>query len=309
MSFGVCDAEAAALAERWLSWLQDVRGMALKTVISYRSDITAFFGFLARHTGGEVSLAALNALELRDFRAWLAFRAREKQAATSTARALSSVKSFYRFAEKEGHARNAALFALKTPKLPKALPKALPARQSFQAIAEIGTLQEEDWIAKRDTAILMLLYGAGLRIGEALSLTPAHVMKGAESLTVTGKGSKQRHVPLLPIVAKAVEEYRESCPYPLEKNGALFLGARGAPLDPAIFQKQLRALRACLGLPESATPHAFRHSFATHLLNEGADLRAIQELLGHASLSTTQRYTKVDHERLLKAFTGAHPRA
>ena len=180
--------------------------------------------------------------------------------------------------------------------------------QATEAVDSIHQLQEEEWLAKRDVALLTLVYGAGLRIGEALSLSLRDVPSG-ESMVITGKGNKQRVVPILPQIKSAIEDYVQVCPFPLNADSPLFLGAKGKPLDPAIFQKQVRKLRAYLGLPENTTPHAFRHSFATHLLSAGGDLRAIQELLGHASLSTTQRYTAVDSERLLNAYQKAHPRA
>ena len=226
---------------------------------------------------------------------------------TSTARALSTVKSFYRYLEKQGTLTNPVIFHLRGPKLKKALPKALGVEQAQQALETIGTQHEDEWVNKRDLALLVLIYGSGLRISEALSLTTAD-NKG-DSLTIIGKGNKQRMVPLLPVIKNAIADYMSACPYPFTATAPLFLGKRGQPLNPAIFQLQLRKLRAALNLPESTTPHAFRHSFATHLLSAGGDLRSIQELLGHTSLSTTQRYTHVDKARLMQAYQNAHPRA
>lgn len=204
---------------------------------------------------------------------------------------------------------HSAIFHVRMPKLSKPLPKALSADQSMQAVMGIGTLHEEPWVAQRDTALLMLIYGCGLRISEALSLRVGDLPPAGSSLRIHGKGNKERVVPLLAIVRDAIDTYLGLCPHhnPRNPKADIFVGVKGGTLQPAIFQKQLRHLRSWLGLPESATPHAFRHSFATHLLATGGDLRDIQELLGHESLSTTQRYTHVDSERLLAAYRDAHP--
>ncbi|MDE3016546.1 MAG: tyrosine recombinase XerC [Pseudomonadota bacterium] len=290
----------------WESWLRDVRRASGHTIVSYRTDLRQFCAFLSGHVGGAIGFEQLRALEARDVRGWLASRS-EKYEAASTARALSTVKSFFRWLEKQKKIKNAAIFHIRSPKIKKSLPRALPEGQAAEAIAHIGAQHEEDWVNKRDLALLMLIYGCGLRISEALAVT--RDQPGGDALTITGKGNRQRIVPLLPVVNAAIEDYIARCPYPLAGDAPLFLGRRGKPLNPAIFQKQLRVLRRALGLPESATPHAFRHSFATHLLSAGGDLRSIQELLGHASLSTTQRYTHVDRNRLLAAYEAAHPRA
>lgn len=298
--------ELAMLVRQWEGWLREVKRASEHTVISYQNDLRQFFGFLSAHLGGKVTLKALATLEPRDLRAWLASRLGEYQPA-STARALSTVKSFFRALEKQGKLKNEAVFHIKSPKLKKSLPKALAEEQSAAALTAIGSQHAEEWLNKRDLALLTLIYGCGLRIGEALGLR--YKDKPGEALTITGKGNKQRAVPVLPVVKEAIADYLASCPYAFEPDSPLFLGKRGKALDPAIFQRELRKLRQALGLPESTTPHAFRHSFATHLLSAGGDLRSIQELLGHASLSTTQRYTHVDKERLLKAYNNAHPRA
>lgn len=291
----------------WQDWLRDVRRASEHTITAYHIDISHFLRFLSTHLGDKVTLKHLGKLETRDIRAWLATRAGEFES-TSTARALSTVKSFFRYLEKQGHVKNAAIFHIRGPKLKKSLPKALVEEQASEALAAIGALQDEPWVAKRDLALLTLIYGCGLRISEALSLTTKDIPKG-DSITITGKGNRQRLVPILPIVKTAIDDYMKACPYRFSKGSPLFIGKRGKLLDPAIFQKQLRKLRVQINLPETATPHAFRHSFATHLLSAGGDLRSIQELLGHASLSTTQRYTHVDKDRLLKAYSSAHPRA
>jgi integrase/recombinase XerC len=295
--------------EQWRGWLLHVRRASEHTVTAYTIDISAFLTFMANHLGGNVSIAKLKQLEARDFRAWLAWRAQQGLSKSSTARAASTIRHLYRYGEREGIWKHSAIFEVRLPKLNKPLPKALSMEQSLNAVNNIGNLQEEPWIAKRDEALLMLIYGCGLRISEALSLTLGTVMESTRSLSIHGKGNKQRQVPLLPLVVDAIGDYVRQCPHHAQGNKQmpLFVGVRGGPLNPAQFQKTLRHLRSWLGLPESATPHAFRHSFATHLLGQGADLRDIQELLGHESLSTTQRYTHVDAARLLAAYADAHP--
>jgi len=295
----------AALVGEWEGWLRDVKRASRYTIISYQNDLRQFFGFLSEHLGGKVTLKHLENIEPRDIRAWLASRMNDFEAA-STARALSTIKSFFRWLEKQGRLKNEAVFHIRSPKIKKPLPKALAEEQSAAALAGIGEHKEE-WIRKRDLALLTLIYGCGLRISEALGLLRGAMP--ADSLVITGKGNKQRVVPVLLVVKEAIEDYLKACPFSLEADSPLFLGKRGKKLDAAIFQRELRLLRASLGLPESTTPHAFRHSFATHLLSAGGDLRSIQELLGHASLSTTQRYTHVDRDRLQKAYKAAHPRA
>jgi integrase/recombinase XerC len=299
--------DLAGPIDAWRSWLKSERRAASLSLEAYERDLFAFLAFLASHHGAPPSLASLQALERGDLRAWLAQRAGRGLKATSTARALSVVRGFFRFLARRGLVENAAVLGLRNPKLPKAVPKALSEAEAMDALSNIGELSNEPWIAKRDAALLTLLYGCGLRLGEALSLTRADV-KAARSgrLTVTGKGRKQRIVPVLAIVAAALDDYLAASPF---KHDPLFLGARGGALHPRIVQDRLQRLRLLLGLPATATPHALRHSFATHLLAGGGDLRAIQELLGHASLSTTQRYTEVDAAGLLAVYEQAHPRA
>jgi integrase/recombinase XerC len=233
--------------------------------------------------------------------------------ASSTARALSVVRNFFRFLAKHGRVNNAVLSTVRTPRLPRAVPKALTVGEAAEAVDAVGDLGGTPWLAKRDTAILALLYGCGLRLGEALALNRRDAPRadGGEipTLVVMGKGRKQRAVPVLPAVVAAIEDYMAACPFDGDGDTPLFRGARGARLNPRLVQLRLQHLRARLGLPDSATPHALRHSFATHLLAGGGDLRAIQELLGHASLSTTQRYTEVDTAALLAVYDRAHPRA
>ena len=292
----------------WLFFLRDERRASAHTIAAYRRDLENFSRFLAEHLGRLPELADLNDLRLADFRAWLARRAQESRAKTSTARALSSLRGFFRYLKRRGKAENAALGLLRTPKLPRALPKPLSPDETEDAITRIGDVAAEPWMALRDTAIITLLYGCGLRISEALALDRKSAPFG-DSLRIKGKGNKERIVPVLPAVGEAVAAYLADCPYRLKPEDPLFVGARGARLSAGVVQRQVRKVRRYLGLPETATPHALRHSFATHLLSSGADLRAIQELLGHASLSTTQRYTQVDKAQLMEVYTKAHPRA
>jgi len=305
----------AGAQEAWRDWLKSERRLAGHTLIAYEHDVSNFLGFMTTYLGGPPTLEALAKLKPAEFRAWLAERARVGLARTSTARAFSSVRSFFRFLDKRGLARNASIGAIQTPKLPRSVPKALSEKDMDELLDTESVLERAAWIDLRDQAVLVLLYGAGLRIGEALGLTRGAVegllKAGRDTIQITGKGNKARLVPLLPQAIEAMKAYRDACPFMavLGPGDAFFLGARGGPLDPAIVQKRVREIRAALGLPDSVTPHALRHSFATHLLGAGGDLRTIQELLGHASLSTTQRYTDVDTERLNAVYRAAHPRA
>jgi integrase/recombinase XerC len=307
--------------EAWRDWLRSERRLSGHTLTAYEHDVAEFVAFMTKYLGAPPTLAQLGTLKPAEFRAWLADRAHQGLARTSTARAFSSVRSFFRFLDKRELAHNASIAAIQTPKLPRSVPKALSERDMEDLLeqpAETET-QRHGWIERRDTAILLLLYGAGLRIGEALGLAKGTIDSlldhgpngGQDTLDITGKGNKTRLVPLLPATLEALAAYRDACPF-MKVRGprdAFFLGARGAPLDPAIVQKRVRDLRRQLGLADSVTPHALRHSFATHLLAAGGDLRTIQELLGHASLSTTQRYTDVDAARLSAVYRAAHPRA
>ena len=292
----------------WLEWLTAERRASAHTLAAYGRDLVAFFDFLGPHRGEVPSLALMSRLNPADFRAFLAQRAGDGRARTTIARGLSVLRGFVKFLERRKLASAPALAVLRAPKLPASVPKPLTIEDAGAAIDAAGDFSASVWQQKRDIAILTLLYGCGLRISEALGLTLTEAPRG-DVLVVTGKGRKQRHVPVLAAVREAVADYLAACPHPVEKNGPLFVGARGGPLNPRLVQRQMQVLRGMLGLPETATPHALRHSFATHLLGGGGDLRAIQELLGHASLSTTQRYTKVEPEHLLKVYEAAHPRA
>jgi integrase/recombinase XerC len=293
----------------WQSWLATERRASPHTVAAYGRDLAAFLDFLAEHQGGLPSLASLAALAPADFRAFLAARAAAKAKRSSAARGLSVLRGFFRFLDRRGILHNPALVAVRTPKLPRSVPKALSAEDADAALDTVDDLATRPWLGRRDLALLTLLYGCGLRLGEALSLRRAEAPVAPGTMTITGKGGKQRMVPVLPQVSEAVRQYLAHCPYKLAPQDPLFVGARGGPLHPRLVQGQMAKLRTILGLPEGATPHALRHSFATHLLAGGGDLRAIQELLGHASLSTTQRYTAVDAARLAAVYDEAHPRA
>jgi integrase/recombinase XerC len=298
---------AQAIA-RWQAWLQHERRASPHTVASYGRDLAGFCDFLSEHLGEVPGLGHLASLTVADFRAWLARRASDGLERSSTGRALSTLRTFYRFLDRQGLAHNPALAAIRTPKLPRTLPKPLTEADAEEAITAVAALPKDAWQGKRDAAVLALLYGAGLRISEALGLVRGNAPLAPGLLTILGKGSKERVVPILPAVASAIADYVAACPWHLPPDGPLFVGARGGQLNPRLVQRQMERLRGWLGLPETATPHALRHSFATHLLANGGDLRAIQELLGHASLSTTQRYTAVDTAALLNAYA-AHPRA
>ncbi len=295
---------------RWLGYLGAERRMSPKTVEAYERDAGQLLSFLAEHMGGAPTLKQLAKLKPADVRAFMAARRAAGAGNRSLMRGLAGARSFARFLERNGKGKVAALVAVRAPKLPKTLPKPLTA-DAAKRMTEIelraGEVREL-WVIARDAAVLGLLYGAGLRISEALGLKRKDIT-GGDALTVTGKGNKTRMVPLLPQVAKLIADYIGLCPLDLPSDGVLFIGSRGGPLSPRVVQLTMARLRGALGLADSATPHALRHSFATHLLARGGDLRAIQELLGHASLSTTQIYTAVDAERLLDVYKSAHPRA
>lgn len=304
--------DLAAVAESWCRWLEAERRLAARTELAYRQDMASFLRFMSGHLAAPVALSDLAGLGLAELRAWLAWRHGEGFARTSTARAVAAVRSFFRFVDRRHGIHNPALQVMRTPRLPHRIPRPLALEDARDLITSARTEARALWQGQRDTALLMLLYGAGLRIGEALALDRRDIgtdPRNLRGLKVRGKGNRERMVPVLPVVAEAIAAYLAACPSPPLPHEPLFKGARGGRLHPAVVQKQVRTLRAGLGLPDTATPHALRHSFATHLLGDGADLRAIQELLGHASLSTTQGYTEVDGKRLLALYAKAHPRA
>jgi integrase/recombinase XerC len=302
--------KVAAEIDNWLRYLGAERRMSPRTVEAYRRDVLQFLGFLAGHLGGAPSLKELAALAPADVRAFLAARRADGIGSRSLMRMLAGTRAFARFLERNGKGKVGALAAVRAPKIGKTLPRPLTASAAKRmADPDIAAGDGRDvWIHARDAAVLGLLYGSGLRISEALGLKRAEV-GGGDAITVTGKGRKQRMVPLLPQVQKLIADYVALRPQDLPEDGPLFVGAKGGPLSARVVQLAMARLRGALGLPETATPHALRHSFATHLLAGGGDLRSIQDLLGHASLATTQVYTEVDAERLIEAYRSAHPRA
>ena len=311
MSEFAASSDVSAEIARWVGYLGAERRMSQKTVECYRRDVAQFLGFLTEHLGGAPTLKQIAKLTPADIRAFMASRRNQGTGNRSLMRALAGIRSFARFLERKGKGKVAALSAVRTPKLPRSLPKPLSISAAVQITAADAREGEDraPWILARDAAVLALLYGSGLRLSEALSLKRRDIRPRADTIIVLGKGNKTRMVPVLPQVAKAIADYVAICPYKSLPDTPLFVGERGGPLSPRIVQLVMARLRGAFGLPETATPHALRHSFATHLLARGGDLRAIQELLGHASLSTTQIYTAVDTEHLLKAYASAHPRA
>ncbi len=304
--FGTGDVAAAYRA--FHTWLGDERRLSPRTLDGYGKDLAQFLRFLSGHLGGTPTLDDLAELKAMDFRAWLARRQGEGISRATTARALSAIRTFFGWLARTGRAENSAIGSLRTPKVPRTVPKSLSEADAQQALETVGDFASEDWIGLRDRAVLYLLYGAGLRIGEAVALDVKDLPRDG-ALRVMGKGGKERMVPLLPQVAEAIEGYLQACPYDTSSTTPLFRGARGGRMNADAARAAMRTLRKAFGLPETASPHALRHSFATHLLGAGGDLRAIQELLGHASLSTTQRYTDVDSARLMAQYRSAHPRA
>jgi integrase/recombinase XerC len=306
------DGTLALEMTRWLAHLSHERRLSPKTLEAYARDLRQCLDFLCVHWGTQVTLARFAAMDASDIRAFMAMRRADDIAGRSLMRALAGLRSFGRFLEREGRGTVGALSAIRAPKVGKSLPKPIgivAAKRLTDADERAGETREA-WILARDAAVMALLYGSGLRISEALGLKRHDVpLPGrGDTLIVTGKGNKTRMVPVLQTVLGLIQDYVAMCPHHLAPDGPIFVGARGGPLSPRIIQLTMERMRGALGLPDSATPHALRHSFATHLLSRGGDLRAIQELLGHASLSTTQIYTGIDTERLLEVYRQAHPR-
>jgi integrase/recombinase XerC len=298
-----------AAIRRWEEHLGSERRLSPKTREAYRRDVAQFLSFLTAHLGGPPGIASVASLRAADIRAFMAERRNEGVGSRSLARGLAGIRSLVRFLEKEEGINGAAFRAIRSPKLPRSLPKPIAVAAAKRIVDGEDSLDEEPWIAARNAAVLSLLYGSGLRISEALGLKRSDAPERGDVLRVMGKGGKERVVPVLPAVSDAIAHYLAQCPFQGGPSAPLFVGAKGGALSPRIIQLAMERLRAALGLPDSATPHALRHSFATHLLSAGGDLRTIQELLGHASLSTTQIYTEVDTSRLLEAYNKAHPRA
>jgi integrase/recombinase XerC len=311
--FKVAAKDVLVELKRWLAFIASERRLSSKTCEAYARDVGFFLAFLTEHLGDKPKLVDLSKLAPSDIRSFLAFRRSNGVEARTLQRSLAAARSFVRFLEREGRGKSDALSAVRAPKVAKTLPRPLDA-QSAIALADPSTRayeEREPWVLARDAAVLSLLYGAGLRIAEALSLRRNQIPapRTADAITVTGKGNKTRMVPLIPQITQTIADYIAICPFDLVADEPVFRGEKGGPLSPRIVQLAMERMRGALGLPDSATPHALRHSFATHLLARGGDLRSIQELLGHASLATTQIYTQVDTTHLLKAYRAAHPRA
>ncbi len=301
-----CSDEVVSLVEKFLAFLQKEKKYSTHTLVSYRTDLFYFFDFLFKAQEKIITNSTLKNLTVNDFRNWLSVRL-ENHVNASNARGLSSLRSFFRFLDKNNLLKNPEIEKIKTPKIPKSLPKAVDATDINKIISAIENLHKDTWQIKRDIALLTLIYGCGLRISEALSITK-NSLANNDFLIITGKGKKQRMVPLLPLVKKRINAYLDICLLKQTNDKPIFLGKQGGIYTARMFSRLLQDIRRALNLPETVTPHAFRHSFATHLLEAGGDLRTIQELLGHQSLSTTQRYTKIDKSRLLSAYQKFHPR-
>lgn len=301
---------APALLAQWIAHLRDERRFAANSLEAYERDVAALLGFLTDHLGHEAGAADLARLEPRDLRAYLAFRRQGPGALAdrSVSRALAAIRSFYRYLERRHGLINARLSLVRGPKLKRTLPRPVSQQAALALIDDARATSEEAWIGARDAALITLIYASGMRISEALALTGAdHPLP--EALRVRGKGGKERVVPMLPAAAEAIARYVALCPFAPLRDAPLFRAARGGAMSARMAQSLMQRLRMRLGLPSSATPHALRHAFATHLLTNGGDLRAIQELLGHESLSTTQAYTGVEAKKILQSYRAAHPRA
>ena len=292
----------------WSIWLENQRRLSPNTKTAYLHDLEVFLAFLSKHLGQRIRLHDLENITLTDFRSFITEIQIKGLSKSSTARTISTIRNFFRYLERELEVANSHINRIKSPRTNHSLPKALNVSDAKESLEASKTLSKIRWVGARDSALIHLLYGCGRRISEALQMN-GDIVPFSETITITGKGSKQRLVPVLPSVRDAVENYRAICPFQIKYNTPLFYGVRGKRLNPALVQRMMRSLQVTLGLPSTATPHALRHSFGTHLLINGADLRTIQELLGHASLSTTQRYTDVDTDHLLKVHQKAHPRS
>lgn len=301
-----CAADLANALGQWQQWLRVEKNVSKHTLRAYTGDLSIFVNFMAKHKARALGISDVSGTNLNEFRAWMSRQVIDGRANASRARTLSGLKNFLSWMDKQGIAHNAAIKTVRTPKLPRKLPRPLLESQAFNILADTG---DGDWVSLRDRALFTLLYACGLRIDEALGLNVSS-LPGDGFLRVMGKGRKERQVPLLNQARTVIDDYLSACPYAAEGSRPLFVGEKnGKRLNQGVAQKALRDLRCKLGLPDTATPHALRHSFATHLLQNGANLREIQELLGHASLSTTQRYTDINAEEMLNIYRKAHPRA
>jgi integrase/recombinase XerC len=303
-----CAPDLAEALRTWARWLKVEKNVSPHTLRAYENDLAQFITFLCEHHGRQTSINDLSETSLRDFRSWMSRQTMDGASAATRARALSGLKNFFKWMDREGVMHNPSLHILRTPKQPHKLPRPLFEKQALQVLEDNDNEDTPPWVVLRNQALLTMLYGCGLRINEALALNISDVPRDG-FMRVMGKGRKERQVPVLQIVEDELAAYRAKCPFPEEPHRPLFVGVRGKRLRQQIVQKAMRDMRAHLGLPATATPHALRHSFATHLLQNGANLREIQELLGHASLSTTQRYTEINAKELISIYKNAHPRA
>lgn len=292
--------------QKWQTWLTVEKNVSRHTFRAYTSDVGQFLNFLRQHYDHEIALTTLSSTSLTDFRSWLSRKSMDGLTASSRARSLSGVKNFLHWLDKQGIMHNASVGMVRTPKIPHKLPRPMEQAQAFRLLFD--DQNKNDWVSLRDRALFTLLYGCGLRINEALALNISDLPRDG-FIRVMGKGKKEREIPILQIVVETLNMYRSLCPYPEARDRALFMGERGKRLNQGIAQKAIRDVRNLLQLPETATPHALRHSFATHLLQNGANLREIQELLGHSSLSTTQRYTEINADELIRIYKSAHPKS
>ena len=292
----------------WINHLTNIKKLSQNSVISYKNDLSKFLIFFQDYIEKNIGLKEMENIEISEFRSFLTHRRNSEISSNSIARNISALKSFFRFLIKNNKIKESSVFNLKSPKLKKSLPRPINVDLAIQVIKQAEEIEDEKWIGLRNKAILLLLYGCGLRISEALSLNHDDI-QNEDHILIKGKGEKERIVPMMPYIKKGIENYLEACPKEIVSGDALFIGKRFSRLSPRIIQYALEKIRTALSLPETATPHALRHSFATHLLDSGGDLRTIQELLGHSSLSTTQKYTKVETSKLLDTYKKSHPLA
>ena len=296
------------LIDSFIKYLKDIKKYSSNTVISYRQDLDNFINFYKSYTDKDLIKEDLSNIDITTFRAWLSSRKIQNLSNRSSARALSSMRSFFKYLLKYYDIKNESVFVISSPKIPKKLSKAIDEKEVFDMLTVLSDIEQgEKWLVLRDRALIILIFGCGLRISEALSVKKTDINKNQSFLKIIGKGSKERLVPILPAVHKAIDEYINICPFKIEDT--IFKSVRGLPMSPRMAEKIIEKIRVYLQLPDYLTPHALRHSFATSLLNDGADLRTLQELLGHSSLSTTQLYTKVSLEQIQDVYKSAHPKA
>lgn len=305
----LCDVtlDLASIANRWLNWLKNEKQYSSNTIVSYKNDLVGFLVFYKEYSNKTPDLSMISNIAIHDVRSWLANMKNADYTSASSARKLASLRNFYNYLNKYESIKNQTMVYVKVRKTNNALPKTITVDSTYDVLEQSLNINSDHWIALRDYAIIMLIYGCGLRISEALSLCKNNVSN--EYITVLGKGNKTRSIPILPNIISAIDNYIKHCPYNIANNEPIFLGKRGKTLNSRLFRKQIETIRRNLNLPEFLSPHSFRHGFASHLLAAGADLRSIQELLGHKNLSTTQIYTKVDKNRLLEVYNKSHPRS